>query len=174
MKKIWKYIVGFFTIVIGGLLAFLSGRSAGRKDEKFKNINTQIKEIDKNLLDEPVDEGFTSLDVNPLDIALLLNILEQLNKKYEKMNILTNVRKRRATSTKDGLVPGYNEDTLVTTLIEGGEVTLIREYDASVVNITLDQGPGAHTVNIDQYGSVVPEIYTNETSSSSNIEITIK
>ena len=71
-------------------------------------------------------------------------------------------------------MPGYNEDTLVTTLIEGGEVTLIREYDASVVNITLDQGPGAHTVNIDQYGSVVPEIYTNETSSSSNIDITIR
>ena len=33
MKKIWKYIVGFFTIVIGGLLAFLSGRSAGKKDD---------------------------------------------------------------------------------------------------------------------------------------------
>jgi len=49
MKKIWKYIVGFFTIVIGGLLAFLSGRSAGRKDEKFKNINTQIKDVEKSL-----------------------------------------------------------------------------------------------------------------------------
>ena len=152
--------------------------AAAREQDKKKgplgNLLDGEKEIDKNLLDEPVDEGFTSLDVNPLDIALLLNILEQLNKKYEKMNILTNVRKRRSTSTKDGLVPGYNEDTLVTTLIEGGEVTLIREYDASVVNITLDQGPGAHTVNIDQYGSVVPEIYTNETSSSSNIDITIR
>ena len=152
--------------------------TARENDKKKKGVLGNLldgeKEIDKNLLDEPVDEGFTSLDVNPLDIALLLNILEQLNKKYEKMNILTNVRKRRTTSTKDGLVPGYNEDTLVTTLIEGGEVTLIREYDASVVNITLDQGPGAHTVNIDQYGSVVPEIYTNETSSSSNIDITIR
>jgi len=153
--------------------------TAAREDDKKKkgalgNFLDGEKEIDKNLLDEPVDEGFTSLDVNPLDIALLLNILEQLNKKYEKMNILTNVRKRRTTSTKDGLVPGYNEDTLVTTLIEGGEVTLIREYDASVVNITLDQGPGAHTVNIDQYGSVVPEIYTNETSSSSTVNITIR
>ena len=49
MKKLWKYIVGFFTIVIGGLLAFLSGRSAGRKDEKFKNINTQIKDVEKSL-----------------------------------------------------------------------------------------------------------------------------
>ena len=57
MKKIWKYIVGFFTIVIGGLLAFLSGRSAGRKDEKFKNINTQIKEIDKNLKKKEKDQN---------------------------------------------------------------------------------------------------------------------
>ena len=49
MKKLWKYIVGFFTIVIGGLLAFLSGRSAGRKDEKFKNINKEIEIVDKSL-----------------------------------------------------------------------------------------------------------------------------
>ena len=45
----WKYIVGFFTIVIGGLLAFLSGRSAGRKDEKFKDINRQIKKVEKGI-----------------------------------------------------------------------------------------------------------------------------
>ena len=49
MKKVWKYIVGFFTIVIGGLLTFLSGRSAGRKDEKFKNINKQIKKVEKSI-----------------------------------------------------------------------------------------------------------------------------
>ena len=49
MKKLWKYIVGFFTIVIGGLLAFLSGRSAAKKDEKFKNINKELKGIDKDL-----------------------------------------------------------------------------------------------------------------------------
>tara|TARA_R110001583_G_scaffold23670_5_gene87089 strand:- start:199 stop:507 length:309 start_codon:yes stop_codon:yes gene_type:complete len=49
MKKLWKYIAGFFTIVIGGLLAFLSGKSAGKKDEKFKNIDKEIKDIDKNL-----------------------------------------------------------------------------------------------------------------------------
>ena len=43
MKKLWKYIVGFFTIVIGGLLAFLSGRSAGRKDERIKDIKKDLK-----------------------------------------------------------------------------------------------------------------------------------
>ena len=43
MKKLWKYIAGFFTIVIGGLLAFLSGRSAGRKDERIKDIKKDLK-----------------------------------------------------------------------------------------------------------------------------------
>ena len=153
--------------------------TAAREDDKKKkgmlsNFLDGEKELDKNLLDEPVDEGFTSLDVNPLDISLLLNILEQLNKKYERMNILTNAKRTAKTSNKDGQVAGYNKDTLVTTLIQGTEVTLIREYDSSIVNITLDQGPGAHTVNIDQYGSIVPEILTNEISSSSNISITIK
>ena len=75
---------------------------------------------------------------------------------------------------RDGLVAGFNKNTLVTTLIEGGEVTLIREYEGSIVYITMDQGPGAHTVNINQYGSIVPEILTNEISSSSNINISIK
>ena len=56
MKKLWKYIVGFFTIVIGGLLAFLSGRGAGRKDEKFKNINTELKKIDKDLKKKEKDK----------------------------------------------------------------------------------------------------------------------
>ena len=152
--------------------------AARENDKKKKGILDNFldgeKELDKNLLDEPVDEGFTSLDVNPLDISLLLNILEQLNKKYERMNILTNARRTAKTSNKDGQIPGYNEDTLVTTLITGNDVQLIREYDGSIINIILDQGPGAHTVNIDQYGSIVPEILTNEISSSSNISITIK
>jgi len=36
MKKLWKYIAGFFTIVIGGLLAFLSGRSQVKKMKNLK------------------------------------------------------------------------------------------------------------------------------------------
>jgi len=153
--------------------------ATAREDDKKKkgalsNLLDGEKEIDKNLLDESVDEGFTSLDVNPLDISLLLNILEQLNKKYERMNILTNAKRTAKTYNKDGLIAGYNEDTLVTTLITGDDVQLIREYEGSIVDITLDQGQGAHTVSIDQYGNTVPEIITNETSSSSTINITIK
>ena len=57
MKKLWKYIVGFFTIVLGGILAFLSGKGAGRKAEKFKNINTEIKKIDKSLKKRQKDKN---------------------------------------------------------------------------------------------------------------------
>tara|TARA_Y100000593_G_scaffold79214_1_gene147352 strand:+ start:673 stop:975 length:303 start_codon:yes stop_codon:yes gene_type:complete len=49
MNKIKKYIIGFFTLVGGILFAFLSGRSAGRKDEKFKNIKSESKKINKSI-----------------------------------------------------------------------------------------------------------------------------
>ena len=49
MSKIKKYIIGFFTLVGGILFAFLSGRSAGRKDEKFKNIKSKSKKITKSI-----------------------------------------------------------------------------------------------------------------------------
>ena len=49
MKKIWKYIVGFFTLVGGILIAFLSGKSAGRKDEKFKGLKKESKSLEKMI-----------------------------------------------------------------------------------------------------------------------------
>ena len=150
------------------------------EDKKKNNILSNLldgeSDLDKNMLDEEIDGGgFTSLDVNPLDIALLLNILEQLNKQYEKMNILT---KAKRTAKKgehiDGQVPGYNPETLVTTLIDGTVVTIIREYDSSTIRLELDQRHGAHQINIDQQGSVVPEIRTNENSFNNTVDITIQ
>ena len=49
MGKIKKYIIGFFTLMGGILFAFLSGRGAGRKDEKFKNIKSKSKKINKSI-----------------------------------------------------------------------------------------------------------------------------
>ena len=49
MKKLWKYIAGFFTIVIGGILAFLSGKGAGRKDERIKDIKKDLKTADDTI-----------------------------------------------------------------------------------------------------------------------------
>tara|TARA_Y100001963_G_scaffold78177_1_gene108339 strand:+ start:357 stop:671 length:315 start_codon:yes stop_codon:yes gene_type:complete len=49
MGKIKKYIIGFFTLLGGILIAFLTGKSAGRKDEKFKGIKSESKKINKRI-----------------------------------------------------------------------------------------------------------------------------
>ena len=147
------------------------------EDKKKKNLGNFLdeeKEIDKNWLEEECEGqeeegGFTSLDINPLDVSLLLNVLEELNKKYKRPSrVLT-----RTLSNTDGRVAGYNPETLVTTLIDGDIVQLIREYDSSIIDITLDRVDG-HKINIDQKGSVVPEIRTDEAGYSSTIDITIQ
>jgi len=146
------------------------------EDKKKKNLGNFLdekKEIDKNCLEEECDGqeegGFTSLDINPLDVSLLLNVLTELNKKYKRPSRIL----ARTLSGTDGRVAGYNPETLVTTLIEGDIVQLIREYDSSVIDITLDRVDG-HKINIDQKGSVVPEIRTDEAGYSSTIDITIQ
>ena len=104
-----------------------------------------------------------------MDVSLLLNVLEELNKKYKRPStILT-----RAISNTDGRVAGYNPETLVTTLIEGDTVQLIREYDSSIIDITIDRVDG-HKINIIQKGSVVPEIRTDESGFSSTFDIIIQ
>ena len=50
-SKFKKYIIGFFVLLGGILVAFLSGKSSGRKDEKFKNIKTESKKIKKRIKD---------------------------------------------------------------------------------------------------------------------------
>ena len=145
-----------------------------KKKKNLANFLDEEKEIDKNCLEEECEGqeeegGFTSLDINPLDVSLLLNILTELNKKYKRPSrILT-----RAMSNTDGRVAGYNPETLVTTLIEGDSVQLIREYDSSVIDIILDRIDG-HKININQKGSVVPEIRTDEAGYTSTIDINIQ
>jgi hypothetical protein len=151
--------------------------SAVIEDKKKKNLGNFLdeeKEIDKNCLEEECEGqeeegGFTSLDINPLDVSLLLNVLTELNKKYKRPSkILT-----RTISNTDGRVAGYNPETLVTTLIEGDSVQLIREYDSSMIDITLDRVDG-HKININQRGSVAPEIRTDEAGYTSTIDINIQ
>ena len=48
-SKIKKYVIGFFVLCGGVLFAFLSGRSAGRKDEKLKGLKKESKKV-KDLL----------------------------------------------------------------------------------------------------------------------------
>ena len=37
-SKIKKYVIGFFVLCGGLLMAFLTGKSAGKKNEKVKNV----------------------------------------------------------------------------------------------------------------------------------------
>ena len=139
------------------------------KDDKKKNVldfnELEENALDRNELDETAGEGFTSLDINPLDVDWLLNVLDQLNRKYEKAVVTTNAI--------DGRKAGYNPDTLVTTTFPGdGSVRITRFYDGSTVDISLDRANGT-AVNIDQYGSVVPEITTDEVSNENIINIYI-
>jgi hypothetical protein len=142
-----------------------------KKKKILANFLDEKKEIDKNCLEEACEGqeeegGFTRLDVDYLLQNFLANILEELNKQYKK--------KKLAYSNKDGRVAGYNPNTLVTTIIEGDQVQIIREWDSAIVDITINQSDGGHKINIDQKGSTVPEIYTNETSYNSTIDITIR
>jgi len=151
--------------------------SAVIEEKKKKNLGNFLdeeKEIDKNCLEEECEGqeeegGFTSLNINPLDVSLLLNVLTELNKKYKRPSRILS----RTISNTDGRVAGYNPETLVTTLIEGDSVQLIREYDSSVIDIILDRIDG-HKININQKGSVVPEIRTDEAGYTSTIDINIQ
>ena len=44
-SKIKKYVIGFFVLCGGVIFAFLSGRSAGRKDEKLKGLKKESKKV---------------------------------------------------------------------------------------------------------------------------------
>ena len=48
-SKIKKYVIGFFVLAGGVLFAFLSGKSAGRKQEKFGGLKNKIKDLDKSI-----------------------------------------------------------------------------------------------------------------------------
>ena len=139
------------------------------KEDKKKNVldfnELENNELDKNELDEVPEEGFVSLDINPLDVDWLLNILTELNKKYE--------RKVAVSNGVDGRVAGYNADTLVTTTFPGdGTVVVHRIFDSSTVEIQTSTAVGT-SIKIDQYGSEIPEITTDAIISDNFINITI-
>ena len=48
-SKIKKYVIGFFVLCGGILFAFLSGKSAGRKQEKLGGLKDKIKKINKSI-----------------------------------------------------------------------------------------------------------------------------
>jgi len=72
-SKIKKYVIGFFVLLGGALIAFLSGKSAGRSKERRKDI------------DKKLDIVKTALKSNKKYKKDVQNLLEDKKKELEKL-----------------------------------------------------------------------------------------
>ena len=81
--KIKKYVIGFFVLCGGVLFAFLSGRSAGRKDEKLKGLKKESKKVDDLLKDKKKSQKAIKKSLDNKKKALK----EIKNKKYKKKKV---------------------------------------------------------------------------------------
>ena len=81
--KIKKYVIGFFVLCGGVLFAFLSGRSAGRKDEKLKGLKKESKKVSDLLKDKKKSQKAIKKSLESKKKAL-----EDIkNKKYKKKKV---------------------------------------------------------------------------------------
>ena len=83
MKKLWKYIIGFFTLVGGIFLAFLSGKGAGRKDEKLKGLKKDSKRVSNLLKDKKKSQKAINKSLDSKKKALK----DIKKKKYKKKKV---------------------------------------------------------------------------------------
>ena len=134
--------------------------------ESKKSINLldidllEYKELDENELEDDELE-FGLLDINPLDIDLLLNVLTQLNRKYEKKLRITKGGPGGKGEHIDGRTSGLNKETLVTTVVDGNETRIIREVNGNNVHLVLNNDNG-YSINLTQGAIEVPEITTHD------------
>ena len=82
-SKIKKYVIGFFVLCGGVLFAFISGRSAGRKDEKLKGLKKESKKVDDLLKDKKKSQKAIKKSLENKKKALK----EIKNKKYKKKKV---------------------------------------------------------------------------------------
>ena len=82
-SKIKKYVIGFFVLCGGILFAFLSGKSAGRKDEKVKGLKKQSKKVSDILKEKKKSQKQTkkSLQKKKKELDKIKN------KKYKKKKV---------------------------------------------------------------------------------------
>ena len=113
----------------------------------------EFKELDENELDE--DElAFGLLDVNPLDVDMLLNILDQLVTALDK-------KKKKGDEHVDGRMSGFNKISQVNTIIDGNETRIIRYFGNSTIDLTLNNDYG-YEINLTQGGIPVHEFSTSD------------
>ena len=82
-SKIKKYIIGFFVLCGGILVAFFSGRSAGRKDEKLKGLKKESKKVSNLIKDKKKSQKAIKKSLENKKKALE----EIKNKKYKKKKV---------------------------------------------------------------------------------------
>ena len=82
-SKIKKYVIGFFVLCGGVLFAFLSGRSAGRKDEKLKGLKKDSKRVSDLLKDKKKSQKAIDKSLNSKKKALK----DIKKKKYKKKKV---------------------------------------------------------------------------------------
>jgi septal ring factor EnvC (AmiA/AmiB activator) len=82
-SKIKKYVIGFFVLCGGILFAFLSGKSAGSKDEKVKGLKKQSKKVSDILKEKKKSQKQTkkSLQKKKKELDKIKN------KKYKKKKV---------------------------------------------------------------------------------------
>ena len=82
-SKIKKYVIGFFVLCGGVLFAFLSGRSAGRKDEKLKGLKKESKKVSDLMKDKKKSQKAIKKSLKSKKKAL--NDIKK--KKYKKKKV---------------------------------------------------------------------------------------
>ena len=82
-SKIKKYVIGFFVLCGGILFAFLSGKSAGRKDEKVKGLKKQSKKVSDILKGKKKSQKAIKKSLENKKKALK----DIKNKKYKKKKV---------------------------------------------------------------------------------------
>ena len=83
-SKIKKYVIGFFVLCGGILVAFLSGRSAGKKNEKLKGLKKESKRVSNSLKDKKNSQKAIKKSLENKKKALN----EMKNRKYKKKKIV--------------------------------------------------------------------------------------
>jgi septal ring factor EnvC (AmiA/AmiB activator) len=82
-SKIKKYVIGFFVLCGGILVAFLSGKSAGKKDEKLKGLKKDSKRVSNALKGKKKSQKAIKKSLENRKKA----IKEIKNKKYKKKKV---------------------------------------------------------------------------------------
>ena len=82
-SKIKKYVIGFFVLCGGILFAFLSGKSAGRKQEKLGGLKDDIKKNKKSIISTEKLQKTVKKSLESKKRALK----EIVKTKYKKKNV---------------------------------------------------------------------------------------